>query len=128
MSWRLYQIRAEPVLVTSTPAAVSVASWSEWWPGPVRKSAIAAALTASGPIFPLPTSILPLWNGWSEPPRQLIGHMTIAALDGAITPPSSGPTPPPSGAYTVSGLYVTDQFTDNTVVYDYSGGVSHRTN
>lgn len=127
MSWRLYQIRTEPIQFTTTPAAVSAASWIEWWPGPARKPFTVTALIDAA-TFPLPISVLPLLGGWSEPPRRLVGHMTVAALDAAITPPSSSPTPTPSGVYTVSGLYVTDQFTDNTVVYDYGGGVSHRTN
>lgn len=66
---------------------------------------------------------------WTGPVRLRPGLSTAAQPSGGIPPQPVPPNPPgPTGQYTVSGLYVIDQFTNNTVVYDYNGGVSHRTN
>jgi len=69
------------------------------------------------------------WSyGWTGPVRLRSGLLAALQTE-TVMPIIPQPNPPgPTGQYTVSGLYVIDQFTDNTVVYNYSGGVSHRTN
>jgi hypothetical protein len=80
-----------------------------------------------GEANPVPS--MASWSyGFSSPVRLRTG-LLAAQQEASVMPIDPIPTPPgPSGQYTVSGLYVIDQFTDNTVVYDYNGGVSHRTN
>ncbi len=92
---------------------------------------LALASFQSNYLVPAPYVDPPMasWSySWSAPVRLRTSVLT-ASQSGAVGPIIPQPNPPgPSGVYTVSGLYVIDQFTDNTVVYDYSGGVSHRTN
>lgn len=128
---------------TSQPAFVSVIStevvtvdkWYRDFNTPTRPRSYTATLAPyafqSNYLVPAPYVDPPMasWTySWSAPVRLRLG-LSAANQSGPVAPIIPQPNPPaPTGVYTVSGLYVIDQFTDNTVVYDYSGGVSHRTN
>lgn len=114
---------------------VTVDKWYCDFDVPTRRISYKATLApyyfASNYLVPAPYVDPPMasWSySWSMPVRVRTSIMTAAQASGVI-PVIPQPNPPPApGVYTVSGLYVTDQFTDNTVVYNYGGGVSHRTN
>jgi hypothetical protein len=131
----LYQYIAEPIRVVDEIVTVD-----KWYrdlntPAPALRRSYNAALAQhsfqSNYRVPAPYVDPPMasWSyAWSLPVRVRTSVMT-AAQPSETGPVIPQPNPPgPTGQYTVSGLYVTDQFTDNTVVYDYGGGVSHRTN
>lgn len=127
---------SQPVFVHApAPEVVTVDKWYRDFNPPTLprsyKAALAPYYFASNYLVPAPYVDPPMasWSySWSLPVLVRTSIMTAAQTSGVI-PVIPQPNPPPApGVYTVSGLYVTDQFTDNTVVYDYGGGVSHRTN
>lgn len=76
-----------------------------------------------------PVPSMASWSYGFSSPVRLRTSLMAASQQSSVMPVIPIPNPPgPTGQYTVSGLYVIDQFTDNTVVYDYDGRVSHRTN
>jgi hypothetical protein len=129
-----YQSIADPIVVAATPEVVTADKWFVSFEQIIRVRWLSAAQQqayadpAYPPIPPPPVPPMDGWSyDWSGPVRLHV--LSTANQPDTVIPVIPQPDPPgPTGVYTVSGLYVIDQFTDNTVVYDYGGGVSHRTN
>lgn len=106
---------------------ITLDKWYAILAEPTRRSIAQQALQPVSTIGD-PAPSLATWAfEWISLSRLVASRVSLTAQQGSVMP-IAPIIPPVTGVYTVSGLYVIDQFTDNTVVYDYSGGVSHRTN